>query len=323
MAESATSPIFGRFRRFIEPEAIAGAPKGAAFYSTCRPVDVRSVLAGPENPAARFAEGHLPNSMLLPFRLVFCAPARGDGAGGRSPWPDATRVRMALLSAGLKPEERLLFWDAGSTTFAARAVILARAAGFSGALALAGGLAAWRQAGLPVASGAPEARAAAGAALCKPDDGNSRRFAEADAPVILSAKTLLADIKAERAFVIDARSAEAFSAQTGRSLDPPGRIPGAVSRPAADNFDSDGRLKSAERLREELRALCTGRPGMPVHACGSGIAACLNLLVAEEAGLAPLRSERLYPGGWSEWSRLADYPQDRLTARPGRRRSGT
>ena len=39
-------------------------------------------------------------------------------------------------------------------------------------------------------------------------------------------------------------------------------------------------------------------PSEVVHYCGSGVAACHNLLAMEHAGLP---GGRLYAGSWSEW----------------------
>jgi len=45
-----------------------------------------------------------------------------------------------------------------------------------------------------------------------------------------------------------------------------------------------------------------------VHYCGSGVAACHNLLAMEIAGLP---GARLYAGSWSEWSADPMRPQER------------
>lgn len=320
-----------RFQRFAEPEALAQDP---AALRSLLPVDVRSVLSGPEDPDARFAEARLPGSILLPFRSFFAAepdpssPSSTIWAGGRTPWPDATELRRALLAAGLRPSDPLLFWDAGATTFASRAVILARAAGFLSARALAGGLAAWKRAGLPVERGEPapaacrplerlpKLRPARLAVEPKPggkEPDEKGCASPGPSPVLVSAEALRGELARGRAFVIDARTPAAFTLAAGaaaRALDPPGRIPGSVNRPASANFGTDGRLKEPAVLRREFLGIFGGWPaGAAVHACGSGIAACLNLLAAAEAGLASIEASRLYPGGWSEWSRRPGFPK--------------
>jgi thiosulfate/3-mercaptopyruvate sulfurtransferase len=44
--------------------------------------------------------------------------------------------------------------------------------------------------------------------------------------------------------------------------------------------------------------LAGGSPSDVIHYCGSGVAACHNLLAMEVAGL---QGGKLYPGSWSEW----------------------
>ena len=75
-----------------------------------------------------------------------------------------------------------------------------------------------------------------------------------------------------------------------------------------DNLDR-GVFKPAERLRAEWQTLLDGLPPeATVHSCGSGVAACHNLLAMEVAGLA---GSKLYPGSWSEW--IADPARPRAT----------
>ena len=65
------------------------------------------------------------------------------------------------------------------------------------------------------------------------------------------------------------------------------------------NLAPDGRFKDAATLRSEFDELLGGlAPAAVVHSCGSGVAACHNLLAMEIAGLS---GSRLYPGSWSEW----------------------
>ncbi len=66
-----------------------------------------------------------------------------------------------------------------------------------------------------------------------------------------------------------------------------------------DNVRPDGTFKDAATLKKEFLSLLGGRPPSEVvHYCGSGVAACHNLLAMEHAGLP---GGRLYAGSWSEW----------------------
>jgi thiosulfate/3-mercaptopyruvate sulfurtransferase len=76
-----------------------------------------------------------------------------------------------------------------------------------------------------------------------------------------------------------------------------------------DNLSPDGTFKNPKQLRQELEALLGKRsPTEVVHYCGSGVAACHNLLAMEIAGL---KGGKLYAGSWSEWSADSARPRER------------
>src|SRR6267143_1600402 len=86
-----------------------------------------------------------------------------------------------------------------------------------------------------------------------------------------------------------------------------GRIPGAKNRFSNDNLGPQGIFKKPQLLRDEFRAVLGDRaPEEVVSYCGSGVAACHNLLAMELAGL---RGGKLYAGSWSEW--IADPARER------------
>lgn len=80
--------------------------------------------------------------------------------------------------------------------------------------------------------------------------------------------------------IVDARIASRYRGEPNPIDKPPGRIPGAVSSPWNE---AAGELPS----------------GNLVAYCGSGITACVVLHRAHLAG----RDGKLYPGGYSEWSK--------------------
>jgi thiosulfate/3-mercaptopyruvate sulfurtransferase len=99
--------------------------------------------------------------------------------------------------------------------------------------------------------------------------------------------------------LVDARSAERYRGEA-EPIDPvAGHIPGSVNRFVRQNLGAGSVFKPAGELRAEWLALLAGLPPHGVvHSCGSGVAACHNLLAMEIAGLA---GSRLYAGSWSEW----------------------
>ena len=63
---------------------------------------------------------------------------------------------------------------------------------------------------------------------------------------------------------------------------------------------ANGTFKSAAALARAFNAVLAGTPAdKAVMQCGSGVTACSNALAMEIAGL---RSAKLYPGSWSEWT---------------------
>jgi thiosulfate/3-mercaptopyruvate sulfurtransferase len=76
-----------------------------------------------------------------------------------------------------------------------------------------------------------------------------------------------------------------------------------------DNLSAQGTFKSAAELKKEFQsALGKRSPSEVIHYCGSGVAACHNLLAMEVAGL---KGGKLYAGSWSEWSADPQRPQER------------
>jgi thiosulfate/3-mercaptopyruvate sulfurtransferase len=129
------------------------------------------------------------------------------------------------------------------------------------------------------------------------------RFAHSSYPVRPPAARAV-DVNAlesrtEELLLLDARAPARFRGEQ-EPIDPiAGRIPGAKNRFSNDNLGTQGIFKKPQLLRDEFRAVLGDRaPEEVVSYCGSGVAACHNLLAMELAGL---RGGKLYAGSWSEW----------------------
>jgi thiosulfate/3-mercaptopyruvate sulfurtransferase len=159
-------------------------------------------------------------------------------------------------------------YDQGMTGGAARLWWLLRHFGHEEAAVLAGGLAAWLG---PLRSGEEEIEPAEFVAQPREDD-------------TVSADELSAGLGRSGFVVVDARAPERFRGEE-EPIDPvAGHIPGARNLPFAG-------LESAP---DDL----VGTEDEVVVYCGSGITACVDILVLERAGVRA----KLYPGSWSEWS---------------------
>jgi len=99
--------------------------------------------------------------------------------------------------------------------------------------------------------------------------------------------------------LLDARAPARYRGEQ-EPIDPEaGRIPGARNLFNMNNVAADGTFKPAAELKAQFDAALGGRPAEDVvNYCGSGVAACHNLLAMEIAGLP---GAKLFAGSWSEW----------------------
>ena len=250
----------------------------------CVVIDARHDLMVPDAGRAAYDAGHIPGAFVLAPESDLSGPK--NGRNGRHPLPDAETLAAKLRAAGLEPGRQLVAYDAQNGMFASRVWWLARWLGHGAVAVLDGGIDAWQKAGFPVTRDVPAPRSGGFTA------------SEGKAPSV-DAGTLLAGLGTAARLIVDARAPERYRGEV-EPLDPvAGHIPGAVNRPVQTNVRPDGRFKPAPVLRQEFEALLAGRsPSDLVHACGSGISACHNLLAMEFAGLS---GSALYPGSWSEW----------------------
>ncbi len=229
--------------------------------------------------AEEYAAGHLPGAHFIDLDRDL---AGTPGSAGRHPLPDPEEFGAALRRAGVSADRAVVVYDAGPALSAARAWWLLRWAGHRNARVLDGGLAGWREAGLPLTAEVPEA-----------ESGDFK-------PVPGQLPTVDAGQAAELArtgLLLDARAGERYRGEV-EPLDPrAGHIPGAVSAPTAENVTADGRFRTPAELAERFTALGVGGREVGVY-CGSGVTAAHQLLALEVAGFPAT----LYPGSWSEWS---------------------
>ena len=275
----------GRWTTLVAPGPVAAALGDP----TLRLVDARAVLADPSAGRAAHAASHLPGAVHADLdRDLSDHSATGQG---RHPLPDAAAFARRVGEWGIAPSHQVVVYDAGDGSMAAaRCWWLLKLLGHEAVAVLDGGLAAWREAGLPEEDAGVMPRALPP----YPSPGFDRsRIAEAG--------ELLSRLHEPPGWLLDARGGERFRGEV-EPIDPvAGHVPGALNRPFMLNL-AGGRFRPAAELRAELVPLLHGRdPSDAVLMCGSGVTACHLLLALEHAGLA---GARVYPGSWSGW--LAD-----------------
>jgi len=253
-----------------------------AAHRQWRTFDCRHDLANPALGEQQYRQGHLPGALFAHLDRDLSAPK--NGRNGRHPLPQTGAFLAWMQRQGLKPSDQVVCYDGGNGAMASRLWWMLRWAGHDAVAVLDGGLAKWVKEGRPVTTEAPSFAATVYPLRPRPAMA---------ADVATVAANLGKDL------LVDARAAVRFRGEQ-EPIDPvAGHIPGAVNRFNGENVNAQGTFKDAATLRREFETLLGGRPpSAVVNYCGSGVAACHNLLAMEIAGLP---GAKLYAGSWSEW----------------------
>jgi thiosulfate/3-mercaptopyruvate sulfurtransferase len=248
-------------------------------------LDIRWRLGGPPG-RADYEAGHLPGAVYVDLDTELAEP---PGVGGRHPLPSAERLQDALRRAGVNAGSRVVAYDDGNGSVAARAWWLLRWAGFDPdrVAVLDGGYARWVAEGRPVST--EPTRPEPGDVVVRP--GAMPVVDAAGAATLASTGVLL-----------DARAAPRYRGEV-EPVDPvAGHIPGARNAPVGELVDAEGRWPAPEALAGRLAALGVALDNQVGAYCGSGINAAALVLAAEHAGLRPPEQPvTLYAGSWSDW----------------------
>jgi thiosulfate/3-mercaptopyruvate sulfurtransferase len=271
------------YRTLIDSESLARlVEQRAVLVCDCR-FDLSDAAAG----LAGYLTGHIPGAVHLDLDRDLSA--RPSGQNGRHPLPDRRAFAGRMAELGLDADKQVVSYDTSGGYYSSRLWWMLRWAGHQAAAVLDGGLAAWTESGLPLATG--EERAAR--------RGSFAASPEPAMPVIDVAE-IEANLATGDRLVIDARSAERFRGEPHPLDVRTGHIPGARNHFFQHNLTPEGRFKSPAGLTRDFAAVLGNTPAAKaVHQCGSGVTATHNLLAMEIAGLD---GSALYPGSWSEWA---------------------
>ena len=255
-----------------------------------RVFDCRHDLAKPDLGEKQYRDSHIQGALFA--HLERDLSGRKTGKNGRHPLPDPQDFEKWLEKTGLTPKDRVVCYDAGPGAMAARLWWMLRWIGHDNVAVLDGGFTKWTKEGRPVTIDVP-------------------LFTPLNYPIKVR-KDFAVDVRAvekTNALLLDARAPARYRGEQ-EPIDPiAGRIPGAANRFNMDNLSAQGTFKSAAELKKEFQsALGKRSPSEVIHYCGSGVAACHNLLAMEVAGL---KGGKLYAGSWSEWSADPQRPQER------------
>ena len=254
-------------------------------------IDARLLPPGQERTRdveSEYRAGHLPEAVFFNIEHL---------SDSHSPYPHmlprADHFAVAMRELGVDHEKHLIVYDEGNLFSAPRAWWMLRHFGVEKVSILAGGLKAWQQADLPLATGE----------VTLPATQFEVQVTD-DAVVPLTKMLVLSHEGGTQ--IIDARSAPRFNAE----VDEPrpglrrGHIPNSLNLPW-DQLVSEGRLKDNDPLQALFKQAGVDITQPAVVTCGSGVTAVVLLLALYQLGQQQVS---LYDGSWGEWGSRDDLP---------------
>lgn len=211
--------------------------------------------------------------------------------------PTAERFAAGIGALGVGPDTRVVAYAQESPMWATRLWWLLRYFGFDNIAVLDGGLAAWLEAGYPVATGSAERAPAA-------FSPRERRH------LVASKADVLWSTRDGQGCLVNALPTAAFRGEEPGAYSRPGRIPGSVSHPAQDLLDpATGRFLPPAQLAHALAGVYDLPEGIPIIAyCGGGISATVDIFALALLGREDML---LYDGSLTEWSADPSLPLER------------
>lgn len=256
-------------------------------------LDCRFDMMRPNWGEQEYRNSHIPSARYAHLERDLSGPV--TALSGRHPLPDKEAWLARVRAWGISNESHVVVYDDNKGSFAARAWWMMRWIGHQNVSLLGGGCAAWTYARAPVTIHVPKPMATtleAGPSLVP----------------LVTAEQVAANL-AKGWTMLDARSPERFSGLVETFDSVAGHIPGARNFPFVGTLNSEGRLRSAQDLRQRFRDMVgQAPPDQVMHMCGSGVTSCLNILAMEVAGMP---GSSLYAGSWSEWIRNPERPVGR------------
>lgn len=246
--------------------------------------DCRFMLKDPEGGLKKFNKGHIPGAQYADMDKDLASPV--TSVSGRHPLPNPDELIKKLQLWGVSNSSQIICYDDMSGAFAARMWWLLKWLGHEDIAVLDGGLDMWTAAGLELETD-----------VKKRPTGSFNGQANNDMRVDI--EVVQTELSQQKISLLDARSAERFTAKDTKTDPVAGHVPGAMSFPFSGNLTKQGVFLSKDELRNRFAATVHNSENKEViNMCGSGVTACHNLLAMR---VADLPMTRLFVGSWSEW----------------------
>ena len=236
---------------------------------------------------ADYAKGHLPGAVSInAWDYLVDSSSEGERAFQRE-------IARIFGPAGVRPQDRVVIYDAKLGTRGARAYWMLRYAGHPWVRMLGGGFDGWRGQQLPI-SMAPAARAVV-------------EFQVRPHPAYMaSARDVNAHLQDRKVVILDVRTREEFDGKTPATAPRRGHVPGATWIEWTQFLNAEG---TDFQSPEQLRALLAKHGVTPdqeiVTYCQRGARAAAAWAALEAAGY---HKSRNYIGSWNDWAGKKELP---------------
>ena len=246
--------------------------------------DCRFILKDPEGGLKKFNQGHIPGAQYADMDKDLASPM--TSTSGRHPLPNPDEFINKLQSWGVNNTSQIICYDDMSGAFAARMWWLLKWLGHNDVAVLDGGIDKWTANNLTLETDTQQKAAGSFSGQANNDMWVDVEFVQKE-------------LAENNITLLDARSAERFTAKDTKTDPVAGHVPGAMSYPFAENLSKQGVFLPLEELQKRFAPmLLSSEKKEVINMCGSGVTACHNLLAMS---IAELPMSRLFVGSWSEW----------------------
>ncbi|TKC19646.1 sulfurtransferase [Robertmurraya kyonggiensis] len=245
-----------------------------------RIVDCRFQLGNPQFGESQYIESHIPGAVY--FDLEKDLSDEVTKHGGRHPLPKIEDFQRKLEEVGISTQTKVVAYDGGEGSFAARLWWLLKYVGHEEVYILDGGIKEWQASALPVSTEVPTY-------------SQSEYRIELQDDMLATVENVRQAVKDRTVTLIDSRASNRYLGVEEPIDKIGGHIPTAINKDWVEGFQ-DGHFKTPSEQAERFQEFSKDEP--IIVYCGSGVTATPNYIALKEAGYTNIK---LYAGSYSDW----------------------